>query len=71
MKALKSIFDIESQGKGIDSMTSRIGDASTVLPQKYNSVLLFGTLTRLWPNYAQKTLHLIKANEVQHVDKER
>lgn len=71
MKPIKTIFDIESQGKGIDLMTRRIGDASNVKPQQYNSVFLFSTLTGLGPNKVQKALHIIKANEVQPVDKER
>jgi hypothetical protein len=71
MKALKSIIDIKSQGKGIDLMTMWISDASAVFPQQYKNVLLFNTLTGLGPNKARKEIHLIKANRVQYLDKER
>ena len=54
MKAFMSIFDSESQGKGIDSMIKWIRDASSVLPQEYKNILLFNTLTGLRPNEAQK-----------------
>ncbi len=70
MKAFKSIFDIESQGKGINLMTRRISDASAVLPQQYKNVLLFNKLTGLRPNKAQKAL-LAKTNEIQYADIER
>jgi intergrase/recombinase len=71
MKAFKSIFDIESQGKGIDLMIRWIKDASSVLPHQYQNILLFNTLTGLRPNEVQKALHLVKTKETQYVDKER
>ena len=71
MKAFKSIFDIESQGKNLNSMIQWIRDASAVLPHQYKNILLFNTLTGLRPNEAQKALHLVKTNEIQYVDKDR
>ena len=45
MKAFMSIFDIESQGKGINSMIKWNRDVSLVLPQQYKNILLFNIST--------------------------
>jgi hypothetical protein len=57
MKAFMSIFDIESQGKGIDSMIKWIRDVSSVLPQQYKNILLFNISTG---PYVQMKLKKIK-----------
>jgi intergrase/recombinase len=71
MKVFKSIFDSESNGESLDKMINWIKDVSKILPQEYQNVLLFNTLTGLRPDEAQKTIYLIKTRENEYVDKDR
>lgn len=53
-------------------MIKWIIDVSGVLPQEYKNILLFNTLTGLWPDEAQKSLWLIKTSkEDAYINKER
>jgi hypothetical protein len=63
IKAFRSIFESESEGKSLDSMVGWIRDVSASLPLEYRNVLLFNTLTGLRPDEAQKAIHLIKTME--------
>ncbi len=50
VKAFKSIFDSEGEGKNFDSMARWIRDVSATLPAEYKNILAFNTLTGLRPD---------------------
>ncbi len=69
LNTFKKIFD--QNGVDIRSMIDWIRKVSAVLPEKYQNVLLFNTLTGLRPDESQKVIWLIKTRESEYVDKER
>jgi hypothetical protein len=71
IKAFKSLFDSESEGKNLDSMLRWIRDVSVALPAEYRKILLFNTLTGLRPDEAQKAIYLVKTNEKDYIDRDR
>jgi len=52
-------------------MIGWIREVSQSLPQEYRNILLFNTLTGLRPDEAQNSIHLIKTNGDEYIDKER
>jgi hypothetical protein len=71
VKAFKSIFNSESEGKNLNSMMGWIKEVSQPLPEEYRNILLFNTLTGLRPDEAQKALHLIKTKGGEYIDSGR
>ncbi|WP_148686440.1 hypothetical protein [Candidatus Nitrosocosmicus hydrocola] len=68
LHTIKKIFDQNSSD--IKSMIDWIRKVSAVLPEQYQNVLLFNTLTGRRPDEPQKAIWLIKTKESEYVDKE-
>ena len=71
VKAFKSIFDSEGDGKNLESMVRWIRDVSATLPAEYKNILVFNTLTGLRPDEAQKSIHLVKTKGKEYIDRDR
>ncbi|MDN5846315.1 MAG: hypothetical protein L0H53_08590 [Candidatus Nitrosocosmicus sp.] len=69
IKVFNAIF--QNEGNTYSSMLGWIKEVTSVLPEDYQNVILFNTLTGLRPDEAQKAIWLIKNKESEYVDKDR
>jgi intergrase/recombinase len=69
IKVFNAIF--QNEGNTYSSMLSWIRNVISVLPEEYQSIILFTSLSGLRPEESQKAIWLIKTRECEYIDKDR
>lgn len=69
IKVFNAIF--QNKGNTYPSMLTWIKSVVSVLPNDYQNIILFNTLTSLRADEAQKAIWLIKTKEIEYIDSDR